>query len=93
MASRYEVHKDELKIKRNVGSDISELKTLYSQTPKFYSKMDFDEFLAWYASACERIGNFHRTRSASMPDDNGNAPYAKSGATIENPLSNITFSF
>ena len=47
MASRYEVHRDTLKTKRNVGSDISELKTLYSQTPKFYSKMDFDEFLSY----------------------------------------------
>ena len=47
MASRYEVHKDTLKTKRNVGSDISELKTLYSETPKFYSEMDFDEFLSY----------------------------------------------
>ena len=30
MASRYEVYKDDLKTKREVGSDISELKTLYS---------------------------------------------------------------
>ena len=45
MASRYEVYKDDLKTKREVGSDISELKTLYSTTPRFYSEMDFDNFL------------------------------------------------
>ena len=44
MASRYEVYKDDLKTKREVGSDISELKTLYSTTPRFYSEMDFDNF-------------------------------------------------
>ena len=73
MASRYEVYKDDLKTKREVGSDISELKTLYSTTPRFYSDMDFDQFLDYATegstSDLDKSVADYREQSKIIPED------------------------
>ncbi len=73
MASRYEVYKDDLKTKREVGSDISELKNLYSSTPRFYSDMDFDQFLDYATegstSDLDKSVSNYREQSKIIPED------------------------
>ena len=44
MSSRFEIYKNSL---TNAGSDLDELKKLYSSNSRFYSEMDFDEFIKY----------------------------------------------
>ena len=47
MSSRFETYKNTISKKRELGTDLQELKNLYSLNSKFYSKMDFDEFIKY----------------------------------------------
>ena len=47
MSSRFETYKNTVSKKRELGTDLQELKNLYSLNSKFYSKMDFDEFIKY----------------------------------------------
>ncbi len=47
MPSRFEIYKNTISEKRELGTDLQELKNLYSLNSKFYSKMDFDEFIKY----------------------------------------------
>ena len=49
MSSRFETYKQITSNERELGTDLEELKNLYSLNEKFYSKMDFDEFIEYSA--------------------------------------------
>ena len=47
MASRFEIYKNSVGGERELGSDLEELKKLYSLNSRFYSEMDFDKFIKY----------------------------------------------
>ena len=47
MASRFELYKNRIVNERELGSDLEELKKLYSLNSGFYSEMDFDKFIKY----------------------------------------------
>ena len=53
MSSRFETYKKITSKDRELGTDLEELKNLYSLNEKFYSKMDFDEFIEYSAENAE----------------------------------------